>query len=123
MNAYQSRAPFVVEASAEDAGRVFAALAGALLEAGLDALAQWAQQITSAESPLLDPAVEAAALLGVELDASPDEIRRALRAKLTATAAHPDHGGDCEEASRLIAARNLLVERARTLNTHAGGAT
>jgi uncharacterized protein YbjQ (UPF0145 family) len=61
----------------------------------------------------LDEAAEAARLLGVGLDASESEIRAALRARLTDSRMHPDHGGDGEEAKRLIAARNLLVERAR----------
>jgi hypothetical protein len=58
-------------------------------------------------------ALEAALLLGVRLDASEDEIRAALRARLRDSGIHPDHGGDGEEAKRLIAARNLLAERAR----------
>ena len=57
--------------------------------------------------------VEAAALLGVEIDASEDEIRAALRARLSSSRVHPDHGGDADEAKRLIAAKNLLIERAK----------
>ncbi len=63
----------------------------------------------------------AAALLGVALDASIDEIRAALRRKLGASGLHPDHGGDGEQAKRLIAAKNLLVERARQPGYAAGG--
>jgi hypothetical protein len=55
----------------------------------------------------------AAALLGVSLGASADEVRAALRRKLGASRLHPDQGGDGEHAKRLIAAKNLLVERAR----------
>jgi hypothetical protein len=58
---------------------------------------------------------EAAALLGVAVDANADEIRAALRARLTASRLHPDQGGDAEEAKRLIAAKNFLIERARAV--------
>jgi hypothetical protein len=54
---------------------------------------------------------DAAALLGVSGDADHDEIRAALRARLTETRAHPDHGGDEEYAKRLIAAKNFLIQR------------
>ena len=57
--------------------------------------------------------VMAASLLGVDLDASDAEIRAALRARLTESRSHPDHGGDGDQAARLIAARDLLIERAR----------
>lgn len=63
-------------------------------------------------SAALTPA-EAANVLGVDVDASADEIRAALRAKMSAGRVHPDHGGDERVAKRLIAARNFLVERAR----------
>jgi hypothetical protein len=58
-------------------------------------------------------AVRAAEVLGVPLDASEDAIRAALRSRLASSRLHPDQGGDAEEAKRLIAARNYLVERAR----------
>jgi hypothetical protein len=58
-------------------------------------------------------AAEAATLLGVSLDAGEDEVRAALRAHLASSRLHPDQGGDGEEAKRLIAAKNLLTERAR----------
>jgi hypothetical protein len=65
-------------------------------------------------APVVDPeAAQAAALLGVAVDASEDEIRAALRGILSASRLHPDHGGDGEEAKRLIAAKNQLIERAR----------
>lgn len=64
--------------------------------------------------PLPERAVaEAAALLGVSFDATEDQLRAALRAQLSSSRIHPDHGGDGEAAKRLIAAKNLLVERAR----------
>jgi hypothetical protein len=59
----------------------------------------------------------AAALLGVAVDASADEVRAALRARLSASQLHPDHGGDGEEAKRLIAAKNLLIERTRAVRS------
>ncbi|HEY2733097.1 MAG TPA: J domain-containing protein [Polyangiales bacterium] len=55
----------------------------------------------------------AAAVLGVSVDASADEIRAALRARLSSSRLHPDQGGDGEQAKILIAAKNLLIERAR----------
>jgi hypothetical protein len=58
-------------------------------------------------------AQRAANLLGVELDATEDEIRAALRDRLASSRLHPDQGGDGEAAKELIAAKNLLVERAR----------
>lgn len=60
-----------------------------------------------------DPHLEAAALLGVDVDAPEGEIRAALRRKLAMTHAHPDQGGDLAVARGFIAARDLLVERAR----------
>jgi hypothetical protein len=60
-----------------------------------------------------DDEARAATLLGVSLDASEDQIRAALRAQLASSRLHPDHGGDEDEAKELIAAKNLLVERAR----------
>jgi hypothetical protein len=58
-----------------------------------------------------DDVVAAAILLEVNIDASSDEIRRALRRKLSIRRLHPDHGGNGTEAARLIAAKNLLIER------------
>ena len=62
------------------------------------------------EATEIDPQVaEAAALLGVDLDTSAAKIRAALRARIVRDRLHPDHGGDGEEARRLIAARDLLL--------------
>jgi hypothetical protein len=55
----------------------------------------------------------AADLLGIQPDASESEIRAALRSRLASSRLHPDHGGDGEEAKRLIAAQNLLIARQR----------
>jgi hypothetical protein len=66
-----------------------------------------------ADLPFASTPAEAAKLLAIDVDASPDEIRAALRAKMSAGGVHPDHGGDERVAKRLIAARNLLIERAQ----------
>ncbi|HEY2743977.1 MAG TPA: J domain-containing protein [Polyangia bacterium] len=66
--------------------------------------------------PVIDDATaSAAAALGVSVDATADEIRAALRARLSSSRLHPDQGGDGEEAKRLIAAKNHLVARARAV--------
>jgi hypothetical protein len=68
------------------------------------------------ETPVIivdEKAASAASLLGVDAAATEDEIRAALRARLSSSKLHPDQGGDGEEAKRLIAAKNLLIERAR----------
>lgn len=70
---------------------------------------------TESASPADDGAEQSAALLGIGLDADEAEIRAALRARLTASRAHPDHGGDGGDAAQLIAARDRLVDRARRL--------
>jgi hypothetical protein len=57
--------------------------------------------------------VQAAELLGVKPDATEDEIRAALRRHLATSGLHPDHGGDGEQAKRFIAAKNLMIDRAR----------
>jgi hypothetical protein len=57
--------------------------------------------------------VRAAGLLGVALDATEDRIRAALRTLLASSRLHPDQGGDADKAKRFIAAKNLLIERAR----------
>lgn len=60
-----------------------------------------------------EEAREAATLLGVDVDSSEREVRAALRAHLTLSRLHPDHGGDHAKTARLLDARNLLIERAR----------
>jgi hypothetical protein len=64
-------------------------------------------------SPIDDKMAEAAALLGVTVDASEDQIRAALRGHFASSRLHTDQGGDGERAKQLIAAKNLMVERAR----------
>jgi hypothetical protein len=60
---------------------------------------------------------KAASLLGVDVDSTEDQIRAALRTRLASSRLHPDHGGDGEEAKKLIAAKNLLIERAKAART------
>lgn len=74
----------------------------------LDEVAKTQAQDQPAHSD--DDVVAAAILLEVNIDANADEIRRALRRKLSILRLHPDHGGNGVEAARLIAARNLLIE-------------
>lgn len=65
-------------------------------------------------APPIDERTEnAAARLGIAPNATEDEIRAALRVRLSSSRLHPDHGGDGDEAKELIAAKNLLIERAR----------
>ena len=67
------------------------------------------------EPLLIAPAIaEAASLLRVPSDATEKQIRSALRARLSESRAHPDHGGDGDEAKRLIAARDLLLTQVRS---------
>lgn len=54
---------------------------------------------------------EAAALLGVPDDCSPDDVRRAWR--LWARLTHPDHGGDAQAFDHLIQARDVLLAAPR----------
>ena len=62
----------------------------------------------TAQPPPDRSVVEAAALLGVSMDATATQLRAALRARLSSSRIHPDHGGDGE------ADKNLLVGRARS---------
>ena len=66
--------------------------------------------VDEAEATQLDPAVvEAAALLGVPLEASAQEVRAAFRARMASDGVHPDRGGDEATARRLIEARALVL--------------
>ena len=56
----------------------------------------------------------AAAMLDVTVDATEQQIRSALRARLSESRAHPDHGGDGDHAKRLIGARELLLKHVRS---------
>lgn len=57
--------------------------------------------------------LDAAEQLGITVEASADEVRAALRERIAASRIHPDHGGAHAAAARLIAAKNLLCDRAR----------
>ncbi|MCU1280969.1 MAG: hypothetical protein JWM53_4515 [bacterium] len=57
--------------------------------------------------------LDAADHLGISVDASADEVRAALRERIAASRIHPDQGGAHADAARLIAAKNLLCDRAR----------
>ena len=80
-----------------------------LFKGYLDEVAKMEVQDQPAHSD--DQVVAAAILLEVNIDADANEIRRALRRKLSILRLHPDHGGNGVEAARLIAAKNLLIER------------
>jgi hypothetical protein len=94
-----------------------------LLAVGVEAMKVWARSNSTYRSESREDdrvstnepderAATAAALLGVDLTASADEVRRALRARVFEARIHPDHGGNEETAKQLIAAKNLLVELA-----------
>jgi hypothetical protein len=67
---------------------------------------------TTAEEATGDE-LDAATQLGISVDASADEVRAALRERIAASRIHPDQGGAHADAARLIAAKNLLCDRAR----------
>jgi hypothetical protein len=86
------------------------AAASDLLTLGLDAFARWMRQHIDDRD---DDEIRAAELLVIEAGAGEDEIRAALRSRITRDKLHPDQGGDGIRASELIAAQNLLLARAR----------
>jgi DnaJ homolog subfamily C member 19 len=65
--------------------------------------------VTAKWQPVRDEA-EALAVLGLKPDADADAIRAAHRR--LAASVHPDRGGSAELASRVNAARDLLLRRA-----------
>jgi hypothetical protein len=76
-----------------------------------------ANSASAAPELAVDPEVrEAAALLGVSVDASLKQIRSAHRRKM-ASGAHPDHGGDPEVATSLNVARDLLTKHATRVSS------
>lgn len=87
----------------------WAALEAAFFGALLGGAKRFADKLTRRQSD----EEHAASLLGIRPGASADEVRAALRRKMTETYAHPDHGGDAEAAAKLIAARDLLLKRTR----------
>lgn len=88
----------------------WAALESALFGALLGGAKRFSEELSKRDSA----EQQAATLLGVDIDASPDQLRVALRRKLAETGAHPDHGGDSHQAANLIAARDFLLKRAAT---------
>jgi hypothetical protein len=69
-------------------------------------------ELSESAAPAVDrDALAAADLLGVSLSATVEEVRKACRQKIVAEGLHPDHGGDEERVRKVIAARDLLVER------------
>lgn len=110
------------EALADECERIADTIDGDADEASADDSASAGEAEPDADetepAPFVDDkAAHAAALLGVDANASEDEIRAALRSLLSGSRLHPDHGGDGEEAKRLIAAKNLLIERARAVRS------
>jgi hypothetical protein len=93
-----------------------------VITAGLSVLAEWLQDQPQddLEAACHDPAIEdAAALLGIPPDATVDEIRAAFRRSVKDRMAggrfHDQHGGTTDDdAQQLIAAKNALLERARS---------
>ena len=92
------------------------------VDAGLEALASWLKQVSVASTTAAvverDVLAEAAALLAVERDASPEEVRAAFRAKVKAAIAGGDFHDQAGEvtddrARRLIDAKNLLLDACR----------
>lgn len=101
-------------ATALGAGAVLFLLRGGFALAALlalGALLAWSIQVGKLSLP---PAINredqaARALLGVGPQATPEEIRAAFRAKIAM--AHPDRGGDGDQAARLMQARDRLLRR------------
>lgn len=105
-----------------DAGRKLALAAGAGLALWLLARGQWvpglaiaaataglglAGQLRRREAIRPMDEIEARQVLGVPLDAGPDEILAAHRRRIADV--HPDRGGSAEAAQRLNAARDRLL--------------
>ncbi len=105
-----------------DAGRKLALAGGAGLALWLMARGQWvpglaigaatlglglAGQLRRKESIRPMDEIEARQVLGVPMDAGPDEILAAHRRRIAEV--HPDRGGSAEDAQRLNAARDRLL--------------
>ena len=100
------------------AGLVAAVVVGSAV---LLAHAELPAEVDETDEPTADEAtadeLDAAQHLGISVDASADEVRAALRERLASSRIHPDQGGPLAAASRLIAAKNLLCDRARRRST------
>lgn len=96
-------------------GSIWAAIAFAALAAVTWVLWPAIERAVRPEAPVQqhDTPEDSAArsLLGVGVNASADEIRRAYRTKMAQ--AHPDRGGSHNEAARLTAARDRLLKKQR----------
>ncbi|WP_127751658.1 DnaJ domain-containing protein [Devosia sp. 1566] len=90
-----------------------------LLESWLDAnrsgwreyFAQQDSGGTGEAAPERDPLEEAYAILGLEADATEEQIRTAHRELMKAV--HPDHGGSSYLAAKINQARDLLLKHAK----------
>ncbi|MBI1251057.1 MAG: DnaJ domain-containing protein [Alphaproteobacteria bacterium] len=90
-------------------GGVVGAVLGPLLAGGMWAASLYGAPVRRAARAASAgmSAREAREILGVDPDASAEEIRSAFRAKMRA--AHPDQGGTSDSAARLVAARDVLL--------------
>lgn len=85
-------------------GLVFAGVATILVGIGL---ALVARRIPLSFGPMTD--AQARRILGVEEGATSDEIQTAYRSRMRT--AHPDQGGNADEAARINSARDRLTKK------------
>lgn len=103
---------------------------------GLSTLSNWLRRADYSDPRIIDrdddndyrqsnSVIDAAALLGVRVGASADDVRaafrRAIKAEMATDSGFHDHGGDSTDprALELIAAKNLLLEHSRQEVGHA----
>jgi hypothetical protein len=82
-------------------------VAGAIIIVVGVILALAARRVPLPFGPMSD--MEARRVLGVGEDATPEQIQAAYRSRMRS--AHPDQGGDPEEAARLNTARDKLTKK------------